>query len=92
MRMNLAVLDWVSLYCAVHRPPPLPLISTVLQNENVRRAVTSHRLYLNVQRPNHHSPSRVLVEKTFMFVQEIWETYIHTNQQSTLCVLASENA
>ena len=60
-------------------------------NENVRRAVTSHRLYLNVQRPNHHAPSRVLVEKTFMFVQEIWETYIHMNQQSTLSDICEED-
>ncbi|KAL5509808.1 hypothetical protein EMCRGX_G005238 [Ephydatia muelleri] len=55
-------------------------------NENVRRAVTSERHYLNARRPDRHAPSRVLVEKTFTFVQNIWETYVHMNQQSTLAV------
>ena len=68
MRMNLAVLDWVSSGDKKHSL----YLSLCVQNENVQRAATSHRLYLNSRRPDHRAPSRVLVPKTFKFVQDIW--------------------
>ncbi|KAL5505457.1 hypothetical protein EMCRGX_G006890 [Ephydatia muelleri] len=56
-------------------------------NENVQRAATSHRFYLNSRRPDHCAPSHVLVSKTFKFVQNIWDAFLDMNRQSILPVL-----
>ena len=71
MRMNLAVLDWVSpLY---FRLPMLTIIivsvNFYFQNENVQRGHTSERMYIDMRRPNRRTPLRVLVDKTFRFVR-----------------------
>eukprot|EP00731_Ephydatia_muelleri_P037040 Em0385g1a len=59
-------------------------------NENVQRAATSHRVYLNARRPDRQAPSRVLRPKTFNFVEHIWEAYIHLNKQCTNVVQGDE--
>eukprot|EP00731_Ephydatia_muelleri_P025810 Em0017g893a len=59
-------------------------------NENVQRAATSHRVYLNARRPDRQAPSRVLRPKTFNFVEHIWEAYVHLNKQCTNVVQGDE--
>ena len=60
---------------------------TSFQNENVQRAATSHRVYLNARRPDRQAPSRVFTPKTFNFVEHIWEAYVHLNKQCTKYVV-----
>lgn len=81
MRMNLAVLDWVCSKCITNYS--LSVYTFIYKNENIQRAATSHRVYLNARRPDRQAPSRVLRPKTFKFVQNIWEAYVHINKQST---------
>ena len=50
-----------------------------LQNENVSRACTSERMYVDKRRPDKHTPKRVLVAKTFDFVATIWSQYLQRN-------------
>eukprot|EP00731_Ephydatia_muelleri_P021927 Em0014g518a len=59
-------------------------------NENVQRAATSHRVYLNARRPDRQAPSRVLRPKIFNFVEHIWEAYVHLNKQCTNVVQGDE--
>ena len=49
------------------------------QNENVSRACTSERMYVDKRRPDKHTPKRVLVAKTFDFVATIWSQYLQRN-------------
>ncbi|KAL5475296.1 hypothetical protein EMCRGX_G027382 [Ephydatia muelleri] len=65
-------------------------ISRHYQNENVQRAATSHRVYLNARRPDRQAPSRVLRPKIFNFVEHIWEAYVHLNKQCTNVVQGDE--
>ncbi len=50
--------------------------SFILQNENVRRESTSERLVQDARRPDRRTPVRVLVEKTFEFVEDVWESFV----------------
>ena len=75
MRMNLAVCDWVSVAC-IH----ICLIYIlVLQNENSRREATSSRMVLDMRRPDRRTPMKVLVRKSFKFVDAIWQHYTRKN-------------
>ena len=48
------------------------------QNENVRRASTSERLVQDLRRPDRRTPMKVLVKKSFDFVDVIWKAYIQS--------------
>ena len=54
-------------------------LSKSSQNENVSRACTSERMYVDKRRPDKHTPKRVLVAKTFDFVATIWSQYLQRN-------------
>ena len=42
----------------------------------MRRAYTSERLVVDLRRQNRRTPMKVLVNKTFNFVEGIWKEYI----------------
>ena len=50
-----------------------------MQNENSQRAFTSEKYYADVRRPDRRTPMKVLTDKTFTFVDTIWETYMEHN-------------
>ena len=82
MRMNLALLDWVGL------PHTNKVYNThFLQNENVNRAHTSQRRVADLRRPIRHTQMKVLVRKTFGFVDMLWDTYIHNNRSNLQSVI-----
>ena len=45
-------------------------------NENVGRASTSERVVQDRRRQDWRTPMKVLVKKTFNFVDDIWKTYV----------------
>ena len=45
------------------------------------RAHTSAKLCLDFRRPDRHTAMKVLVRKTFHFVDRVWEAYVAANQQ-----------
>ena len=92
MRMNLAILDWVSgitfYYYTYHYSDSLYFVSLHVliifsQNENVQRGHTSERTYVDIRRPNRRTALKVLVNKTFRFVEDVWSTYVRRNMQVT---------
>ena len=46
------------------------------QNENVQRASTSERFVPDLRRPDRRTAMKVLVKKTFHFVNDVWREYI----------------
>ena len=80
MRMNLAVLDWIGSYGNTLMQAWLTCTCT-FQNENSQRAHTSARLCLDLPRPDQRTAMKVLVRKTFHFVDRVWEAYVAANQQ-----------
>ena len=66
-------------------PPPPPFLnkhctctcslSNFFQNENVGRAATSERMVQDIRRKDRRTPMKVLVAKTFHFVDQIWQSY-----------------
>ena len=83
MRMNLAVLDWVSTII-MYMPHPISIdINFFFQNENCQRASTSERFVQDMRRPDRRTPRRVLVDKTFGFVETIWSKYQSINEKDT---------
>ena len=53
-------------------------VGSCLQNENVGRASTSERFVPDLRRPDRRTPMKVLVKKSFKFVEEIWEMYLQS--------------
>ena len=47
------------------------------------RGHTSKRMYIDIRRPNRRTPLKVLVDKTFQFVDDVWSMYIKRNMQVT---------
>ena len=47
------------------------------------RGHTSERMYIDIQRPNRRTPLKVLVDKTFQFVDDVWSMYMKRNMQVT---------
>ena len=52
-----------------------------MQNENSQRAFTSERMYLDVRRPDRGTPMKVLVDKSFTFVDKVWDCYMANNME-----------
>ena len=74
MRMNLAIMDWVSWYSILCTN--IYVFTCTLQNENVCRESTSERVVQDARRPDRRTPMKVLVKKSFDFVDNIWECCI----------------
>ena len=70
-------------YSTVYIQLPLFLSTSLFQNENVKRSHTSERMYIDIRRPNRRTPLRVLVDKTFRFVEDVWSMYMERNMQVT---------
>ena len=79
LRMNLAVLDWISTFLSCSCVVNLLFHGNVVQNENVSRPTTSERTYYDHRRPDRHTPKRILVAKTFRFVRTVWSLYLQRN-------------
>ena len=77
MRMNLALLDWVCCsVCTCCRTNYWLLY----QNENVNRSYTSLSTVKDLRRPDCRTPLKVLVSKTFRFVDQLWEMCVAKNK------------
>ena len=59
-------------------------ICHLVQNENVGRAATSERLVQDLRRPDRRTPMKVLVRKSFLFVETLWASHVQTNMQNFL--------
>ena len=55
---------------------------TIIQNENVGRGHTSEHRLKDLRRPDRRTPMKVLVKKTFQFVDLLWTTYVAKNMTS----------
>ena len=51
-----------------------------MQNENVNRTHTSVHKVKDLRRPDRCTPMKVLVEKTFKFVELVWTAYVDDNK------------
>ena len=51
-----------------------------MQNENVNRTHTSVHKVKDLRRPDRRTPMKVLVEKTFKFVELVWIAYVDDNK------------
>ena len=76
MRMNLAVMDWVS---SIFHFTCCYFFKFFFQNENVNRPYTSERKVLDLRRPDRRTMMKVLVNKTYNFVDVIWKSYMSHN-------------
>ena len=61
------------LYMYVH-------VVSIVQNENVNHAHTSEHRAQNLCRPDRRTAMKVLVEKTFVFVEHLWSVYVVDNK------------
>ena len=52
----------------------------IVQFENVNRAYNSASKVKDLRRPDCQTPMKVLVDKTFRFVESLWTTYIAQNK------------
>ena len=67
---------------------------TTSQNENVQRACTSERFIIDLRRPDQKIPMKVLVKKTFQFIDDVGRSYIlwkitdlrHVTITNTVCI------
>ena len=75
MRMSLALLNWVSVLSSFTSH----ITRRLLQNENVHRPHTSESAVTDLRRPDRHSDVKVLVKKTYNFVELLWAIYIAHN-------------
>lgn len=50
-----------------------------IKNENVNRMHTSEHKVRDLRRPDRRTAMKVLVEKTFHFVELIWAAYVSKN-------------
>ena len=58
-----------------------------MQNENVNRAHTSEHRGQDLRRPDRRTPTKVLVKKTFTFVELLWSAYVDDNKPDVRSVL-----
>lgn len=79
MRMNLAVLDWVSL-TTCQLIAVIIFIIHILKNENVDRPHTSEKKVPDLRRPDRRTPMKALVAKKFKFVENLWSAYVTRNR------------
>ena len=80
MRMQLAVLDWVLEQIRKYTICHLHAYVTILcipQNQNVNRVYTITQMVADLHRPDCRTAIKVLVEKTYNFVDSLWESYIN---------------
>ena len=56
------------------------MILFFFQNENVGRPSTSASETKDLRRPDRRMGIRVLVKKTFLFVDELWQSYVSQNR------------
>ena len=54
-------------------------MSRLPQNENVHRHHTSESAVTDLRRPDRHTDVKVLVKKTYNFVELLWAMYIAHN-------------
>ena len=66
-----SVYTYSSAYCILYT-----------QNENVNRAHTSACKVRDLRRPDRRTAMKALVQKTFKFVDVLWEMYISRNRES----------
>ena len=60
----------------------MPMYITIFytsQNENVHHAYTSMHRVADLRRPDRRTAMKVLVEKTYNFVDLLWESYFSQN-------------
>ena len=50
-----------------------------LQNESVNRPFTSQRKVRDLRRPDRRTGMKVLVKKTYKFVDKVWDDYFRRN-------------
>ena len=86
MRMNLAVLDWVRLKYSMYVCLSVYIHIHVVQNENVNRHSTSERQVRDLRRPDRHTPMKVLVKKSYSFVEKVWAAYLELNHEDHRCI------
>ena len=55
------------------------ITSCLPQNENVHRPHTSESAVTDLRRPDRHTDVKVLVKKTYNFVELLWVMYIAHN-------------
>ena len=79
MRMNLAVLDWVSSLAHFCYNNYIYDNHDSAQNENVNQPHTSSRRVADLRRPDRRTELKVLVEKTYNFVDHLWASYVANN-------------
>ena len=58
-----------------------------MQNENVNRGHTSEHRVQDLRRPDRRTPMKVLVKKTFAFVELLWSAYVDDNKPDVRSVL-----
>ena len=86
MRIHLAVLDWVwkmcdmDVHCNGYMYGLCLLLLCLSQNENVNRAYTSTHRVADLRRPDWRTAMKVLVDKTYNFVDALWEAYMENNK------------
>ena len=56
------------------------LLLCLFQNENVNRAYTSTHSVADLRRPDRRTAMKVLVDKTYNFVDALWEAYMEHNK------------
>ena len=83
MRMNLAVMDWVRTLCL----SALPGYACYYSQKNSQRACTSERLYLDMRRTDRTTPLKVFTEKSFSFVDQVWDSYMAKNMEDLKYVI-----
>ena len=66
-----------------HRITTIPLVHAPRVNENVQRGYTSERTYIDFRRPNRRTPLKVLVDKGFRFIDDVWSMYMKRNMHVT---------
>ena len=58
----------------------IELCHNVLQNENVNRPYTSTSKVKDLRRPDRRAAMKVLIKKSFKFVDLLWKMYIAKNR------------
>ena len=75
------------MYMYMYVVGPSMYFSCLFENENVQRDATSERMVFDMRRPDRRTPMKVLVQKSFRFVDEIWEMFVLHNSEGTGYVL-----
>ena len=70
--------------CLMHASVCECCICHLVQNENVGCAATSERLVQDLRRPDRRTPMKVLVRKSFLFVETLWASHVQMNMQNLL--------